>query len=142
MIPKVPPQFDPENIEARNRDIILRWVEGCNPEAVAKRYGIPPDAVLEIVHSAAGQKLVTEIRDRILEATAKRFDAATGKSLEKLVELRDESQDERMQHQASVDIIKFSSLGRKDAVQVDLGPELIRLVNRKVMEDGPSGKDS
>ena len=134
MFPRMPGQYNPHDTEARTRDIVMRWVEGIDAITVAARYQITPEEVMVVVDSAAGKRLREEIRQRAIDFTLERFDAAAPRNLEVLVNLRDHSDDEKMQRMAALDLLEFSSLKKKSELDGNIGADLIRGIAKLAKE--------
>jgi len=82
---RIPPQYTDQDITARNRDVVLRWLDGASPKAIAPRYNLVEGEVEVILESPEGKRIREEIRSRAVEQTLERFDTATPRSLEELV---------------------------------------------------------
>jgi len=134
MMPRVPEHYNKGQDKARNRDIVLRWAEGQGVDLVAKLYEIEPGEVARILDLPDSKKLREELRQRAIEHTLERFDVASAKSLEHLIRLRDESEDEKMQRLAALDILEYSSLTKAKESEGNLGAELIRGIARMAHE--------
>ena len=137
MVPRIPPQFDTSarSTEAKERDMVLRWFEGQGTESVAALYGKTPDEILAIIESPRWKKFRDEIRQRAIEYTLERFDQTAAKNLELLVELRDHSEDEKIQRLAALDLLEYSSLKKaKDLDGENRGAEMIRAVTALAKE--------
>lgn len=137
--PRVPGQYDQEE-KARNRDIVLRWLEGQGVAKVAELYHLPPEAVSEIIDSAEGKRLREEVRQRAIDYTLERFDTSAPESLEMLVRLRDQSGDEKMQRLAALDILEYSSLKKAKEADSNIGADLIRGIAKLAKEAVVDGK--
>jgi len=134
--PRVPDQFNPhpQDYKVRDRDITLRWLEGMGVDEVAKRYDIPPDEVRHILDSPAQKELREAVRQRSIDYTLERFDATAPQNLEKLVSLRDKSDDEKMQRMAALDLLEYSSLKKKAEGDGNIGAELFRGIAKLAKE--------
>jgi len=124
---RIPPQYTDQDITARNRDVVLRWLDGASPKAIAPRYNLVEGEVEVILESPEGKRIREEIRSRAVEQTLERFDTATPRSLEELVRIRDTSEDEETRRKASLDILSFSSIKKKSESEGNMGVELVKL---------------
>lgn len=138
MFPRVPDQYESssnlQSTEARDRDITLRWLEGVGIDQVARRYDLTADQVEEILKAAPQKQLREEVRQRAVDYTLERFDATAPKNLEVLVQLRDHSDDEKMQRMAALDLLEYSSLKKKSGEDGNIGADLIRGIAKLAKE--------
>ena len=131
---QIPPQYTDQDLTARNRDVVLRWLDGVSPKDIALRYSLSTGEVDTIIESPEGKKIREEIRSRAVEHTLERFDTATPRSLEELVRLRDTSEDEETRRKASLDILSFSSIKKKAENEGNMGVELVKLTAQLAKE--------